>query len=183
MVMSGGDNSNLRDWMASGEQDRQTVDADWLPVVKPPIDGVAVKEISPVAASSGYLTEIWRSEWGVDQLPVDQIFQRTLEPGEITGWHAHAVTTDRLFCSAGSVRVSLYDGRKSSSSFGKLFHRIIGDKRPALIVVPPGVWHGVKAVSSTTALLLNIVDRAYGYQSPDHWRLPPDTPHIPYKLV
>ena len=81
MVMSGGDNSNLRDWMAPGEQDRQTVDADWLPVAKPPIDGVAVKEIRPVAASSGYLTEIWRSEWGVDQLPVDQIFQRTLEPG------------------------------------------------------------------------------------------------------
>ena len=181
--MSRGDNSNLRDWMVTGVQDRQSVNADWLAVEEPPIVGVAVKEILPVAASSGYLTEIWRREWVLDQLPVDQIFQRTLEPGEVTGWHAHAVTTDRLFCSAGSVRVSLFDGRKSSSSFGKLWHRIIGEKRPALIVVPTGVWHGVKALSATPALILNIVDQAYGYEFPDHWRLPPDTEHIPFKLV
>jgi dTDP-4-dehydrorhamnose 3,5-epimerase len=181
--MSGDGLSGPGDWMVPGEQDRQTVDADWLPVDQPNIEGVAVKEIRPVAASSGYLTEIWRSEWGLDRLPVDQVFQRTLEPGGITGWHAHAVTTDRLFCSVGAVRVSLYDGRKSSASFGNLFHRIIGDKRPALIIVPPGVWHGVKVLGSSTALLLNLVDRAYGYESPDHWRLPPDTEHIPYKSI
>jgi dTDP-4-dehydrorhamnose 3,5-epimerase len=41
----------------------------------------------------------------------------------------------------------------------------------------------VKAVSSTPALILNIVDRAYVYKSPDHWRLPPDTEQIPFKLI
>lgn len=110
--MSKGDNPHLRDWIVTGEQDRQSVNADWLPVEEPPIVGVAVKEIRPVAVSSGYLTEIWRREWCLDQLPVNQIFQRTLEPGEVTGWHAHAVTIDRLFCAVGSVRVSLFDGRK-----------------------------------------------------------------------
>jgi hypothetical protein len=54
--------------MATGEQDGQTVTEDWRPVESPPIAGLAVKEIQPVAASSGYLTEIWRREWGIDDL-------------------------------------------------------------------------------------------------------------------
>ena len=173
----------FENWMTQGEQDPPSVTSDWLPIEKPSILGVAVKEIRPVAASTGYLTEIWRREWGLDDLSIDQVFQRTLEPGGVTGWHAHAVTTDRLFCASGSVRLSLFDGRKSSPSFGHLWHRIIGDRRPVLIVVPPGVWHGVKTVSATPALILNLVDRAYSYDAPDHWRLPADTEHIPFKLA
>ena len=174
---------DIHDWMVKGKQDLPTVTPDWLPVEAVSIVGVAVKEIRPVAGSSGYLTEIWRREWSLDDLSVDQVFQRTLEPGQVTGWHAHAITTDRLFCACGSIRISLFDGRKSSPSFGKLWHRTIGEKRPVLIVVPPGVWHGVKTTSATPALILNLIDRAYSYETPDHWRLPPDTEHIPFKLV
>ena len=175
--------SNLDDWIFKGEQDPPSITSDWMPLEQPSIRGVTVKEIRPVAASNGYLTEIWRREWKLDDLPVEQLFQRTLEPGQVTGWHAHAMTTDRLFCVSGSARISLFDGRKSSTSFGKVWHRIIGDKRPVLIVVPPGVWHGVKALSATPALILNLVDRAYSYDVPDHWRLPPDTEFIPFKLA
>ena len=51
------------------------------------------------------------------------------------------------------------------------------------VTIPPGVWHGVVALGPETALLLNLVDKAYAYDAPDHWRLPPDTDQIPYKLV
>lgn len=27
---------------------------------------------------------------------------------------------------------------------------------------------------------VNLTDNAYDYESPDHWRVPPDSPHIPY---
>ncbi|WP_421913469.1 dTDP-4-dehydrorhamnose 3,5-epimerase [Mesorhizobium sp.] len=170
-------------WMATGTPDRQTVTPDWMAIDAPEIDGVQVKEIRSVATSTGYLTEIFRGEWELDTLPVGQVFQRTLYPGSVTGWHAHAVTLDRLFCCAGSVRISLYDGRKASPSFGALWHKIVGPLRPAIVVIPPGVWHGVTALGPETALLLNLVDKAYAFEDPDHWRLPPDTDLIPYKLV
>jgi dTDP-4-dehydrorhamnose 3,5-epimerase len=172
-----------RDWMATGLQDRQTVTADWLPIAPISIAGVAVKEIRPVPTSNGVLTEVWRSEWGMDPLPVDQVFQRTIDPGGVTGWHAHAVTTDRLFCASGRIRISLYDGRTSSPTYGNLWHRVCGAERPVLVLVPPGVWHGLLGVGTTPSLLLNLVDRSYSYESPDHWRLPSDTPLIPYSLA
>ncbi len=169
--------------MAIGTPDRQTVTADWMPIDAPAIDGVQIKEIRSVATSTGYLTEIFRKEWGLDTLPVGQVFQRTLYPGSVTGWHAHAATQDRLFCCTGSIRISLYDGRKASPSFGAVWHKIVGPLRPAVVVIPPGVWHGVTALGPETALLLNLVDKAYAFEDPDHWRLPPDTDLIPYKLV
>ena len=116
-------------------------------------------------------------------LHVGSVFQRSLYPGSITGWHAHAVTVDRLFCSVGTVRISLYDGRVASPSFGNAWHKICGPLRPAIVTVPPGVWHGIACLGPETALVLNLVDKAYSYTAPDHWRLPPDTDQIPHKLV
>ena len=70
--MANGDEAATRDWVVKGERDRQTVADDWLPVEAPPIAGVEIKEIRPVACPTGYVTEIWRREWHVDDLPFDQ---------------------------------------------------------------------------------------------------------------
>jgi len=169
--------------MASGMQDAQTVFADWLPIEGPAIEGVSCKYVRPVATGSGYLTEIWRAEWGLDPHSAEQAFARTLEPGGVSGWHAHAGGTDRLSCVAGTVRLSLYDGRKSSATFGTVAHVMMGERSPVTVSVPPGVWHGLKSIGATPAMVINVVNHAYGYESPDHWRLPPDTAEIPYKLV
>ena len=181
--MSSDERAGPDGWMAMGTPDQPTVTPDWLAIDAPAIEGVRVKEIRSVATSNGYLTEIFREEWALDQSPVGQVFQRTIYPGAVTGWHAHATTLDRLFCCVGSVRISLFDGRKASPSFGTVWHKIVGALRPAIITIPPGVWHGVVALGPETALLLNLVDKAYAYDAPDHWRLPPDTEQIPYKLV
>jgi dTDP-4-dehydrorhamnose 3,5-epimerase len=44
------------------------------------------------------------------------------------------------------------------------------------------VWHGVQNVHPGPGSLLNLVDRAYRYERPDHWR-PPNTDAIPYRLT
>ena len=59
----------------------------------------------------------------------------------------------------------------------------IGVERPCLVVVPCGVWHGVKNISAQPAMMLNAVDAAYDYKQPDHWRLPQSNPHIPFDFV
>jgi dTDP-4-dehydrorhamnose 3,5-epimerase len=49
-----------------------------------------------------------------------------------------------------------------------------------MMVIPIGVWHGLQNLGSADALMLNFPTRAYDYEDPDHFRLPFDTPEIPY---
>jgi dTDP-4-dehydrorhamnose 3,5-epimerase len=170
------------DWSLGGVRDAQTVTPDWEPADDVVIHGVVTREIRSVPTATGTLTEIYRADWKLDALPVAQVFQRSLDPGSVSAWHAHALATDRLFCASGRVRLALYDGRRSSPSHGALWVRIFGRERPLLVVVPPGVWHGVQALSNEPALIVNAVDHAFDYESPDHWRLPPDTGEIPYRF-
>ncbi len=83
----------------------------------------------------------------------------------------------------GRIRLALYDGRKSSPTSGAVWQRVFGPERPLLVVVPPGVWHGLKVLGASPALVLNAVDRGYSHADPDSWRLPPDTPDIPLSLL
>jgi dTDP-4-dehydrorhamnose 3,5-epimerase len=105
-----------------------------------------------------------------------------MSPGSISAWHVHQFTTDRLFASQGLLRIVLYDARPDSSSYERINEFRFGDVRPALLIIPPGVWHGVQNISKTTAVLLNLVDQAYRYEDPDHWRLPLNTEKIPYQF-
>ena len=163
-------------------RDRQSVLRDWQPQMHL-IDGVIVKEVRNVAKDNGYLTEMWRDDWALPGAPIAQVFQASLEAGSISAWHVHRHATDRLFANHGLLKVVLYDARAGSPTHGLVNVVRCGTTRPLLVVVPPGVWHGVQNLGSTMALLVNMPDRAYQYESPDHWRLPHDTPEIPYSFT
>ncbi|MFP5245777.1 MAG: dTDP-4-dehydrorhamnose 3,5-epimerase family protein, partial [Thermoanaerobaculia bacterium] len=113
---------------------------------------------------------------------VDQVFQVVLFPGAISAWHAHASTIDRLFASNGLVRIVLYDARKDSPTYGKVNDFRFGTVRPALVYIPPRVWHGVMNIGDGPSVLINMPDRAYCYEDPDHWRVPADSPEIPFRF-
>lgn len=171
-------------WLLRGAaKDRQTITATWDPHAQNLIEGVAIHEVRHVPKSGGHLTEILRSEWLVSNPVVDQVFQSVFQPGTLSAWHAHARTTDRLFVSYGTVRIVLYDARGDSPTFGRLNDFLIGTVRPALIVVPPRVWHGVQALGTGPSILLNLVDAAYDYADPDHWRIPHNSEQIPFSFA
>ncbi len=169
------------DFLLDGKRDAQSITRDWQ-LLREPIAGVDVRETKNVLKDNGYLTEIWRDDWGLAPASVAQVFQALLEPRGISAWHVHAHATDRLFANHGRLKIVLYDARPDSASTGRVnvFH--CGTARPMLITVPPGVWHGVQNVGAAPALLLNLPDRAYAYEAPDHWRLPHDTERIPYSF-
>jgi dTDP-4-dehydrorhamnose 3,5-epimerase len=162
-------------------KDFQVIRPDWVRTQRL-IDGVHVREQKNVFKRTGILTEVFRRDWGVDEQPVDQVFQVLLAGSEISAWHTHQFTLDRLFVSQGRIRIVLYDGRRGSRTFGRINELQFGDMRPGLVVIPPGVWHGIQNVSAQASLILNLVDRAYSYTDPDHWRLPVDTAEIPYRF-
>lgn len=173
--------SNTDGLIAGCVKDQQSITSDWE-FCRPLITGVRVKEIKNVPKENGMLTEVYRRDWELDEGDVEQIFQVQVVSGGITAWHAHKVTTDRLFVNQGILKIVLFDARPDSPTLGMINEFRFGQVRPALVTVPPGVWHGVHNIGMETASLLNIVDLAYRYEDPDHWRLPQDTPQIPYSF-
>ncbi len=165
--------------LPGAKKDTQSITPAWQKLQQL-LAGVTVREVLHVPGERGVLTEVFRPDWDVQHVGVGQVFQVKLGPGMLSAWHCHMNTTDRLFCGAGLVKIVLFDGRSESATFGRLNEFLVGDPRPTLIVVPPGVWHGVHNIGATDAMVLNLPDRAYEYEDPDHYRLPPDTPEIPY---
>ncbi len=165
--------------LKSAKKDSQQNTADWQ-MVRDSIDGVSVHEVLHVPRDHGVITEMYRPEWDPSGLPVVQVYQSRLFPGAIGAWSCHAKTVDRLFVNQGLLKVVLYDGREESPTHGKLLQLHVGDARPTFIVLPPGVWHGLQNLGSSDALLLNLPSLAYDYADPDHYRLPYDSPEIPY---
>lgn len=172
-----------QEWLLPGAaRDAQTITSEWHASALCLIDGVQVREVRNVPKATGHLTEVYRRDWGLDTAPIEQVFQVVLLPGRVSAWHAHGETLDRLFPVEGLVRLVLYDARSDSPTRGLVNEFKLGEHRPGLIVVPPRVWHGVQNIGATPARILNLVDRAYVYEAPDHWRVPPDAPDIPYRF-
>lgn len=172
------------EWLMEGaRKDAQSVTADWVDVREQRIDGVLLRESKVVGKPNGYVVEVFRSDWFDEPQPVDQVFITALTPGGVSAWHAHGTTVDRLFVSSGRVLVALYDGRGGSPTQGVVNTFVLGDQRPGLVVVPPGIWHGVRNVGEGTAQVINAVDVAYRYEDPDHWRVPADSGVIPFDIL
>ena len=166
----------------TAKKDPQIISEDWH-VFKDIIHGVHIKEVLHVPRDHGVITEVFRPEWDPTGMPVVHIYQSRLFPGAIGAWSCHTRTVDRLFVNQGRLKAVLYDGREDSPTYGKINEVHLGDERPALIVIPMGVWHGLQNLGSSDALVLNLPTEAYNYKDPDHWRLPYDTPEIPYKWL
>lgn len=165
--------------LPGARKDGQQITEDWQKLGQA-IDGVAVREVRHVPRDHGVITEIFRPEWDPTGFPVAHIYQSRLYPGALGAWSCHQRTTDRLFVNQGHLKLVLYDAREDSATRGSLMELHAGDARPSLVVVPPGVWHGLQNLGNTDALILNCPSAAYDYKDPDHYRLPYDSAEIPY---
>ncbi|HEX9986750.1 MAG TPA: dTDP-4-dehydrorhamnose 3,5-epimerase family protein [Thermoanaerobaculia bacterium] len=165
--------------LKGAQKDGQIVTNEWQKVHKT-IDGVVVREVLHVPRDHGVITEMYRSDWDPTGLPVVHIYQSRLFPAALGAWSCHMKSIDRLFVNQGHLKVVLYDGREESPTHGLVMELHVGDARPAFLVLPPGIWHGIQNLGGTDALMLNYPTHAYDYADPDHWRLPWDSPEIPY---
>ncbi len=165
--------------LISAKKDTQQVTDEWHKL-QAPIEDVVVHEVRHVPRDHGVITEIFRPQWDPTGLPVVHIYQSRLFPAAIGAWSCHAKTVDRLFINQGHVKIVLYDGRETSPTHGRVMELHAGDARPAFVVIPVGVWHGIQNLGATDALMLNCPTTAYDYADPDHYRLPYDSPEIPY---
>ena len=165
--------------MVIGVKDQQTVLPGGGRAAPARIAGVHVHELGNVITRSGFMTEIFRTDWPVIGITVRQINWVQLNPGAVTDWHVHAKQTDHLIGVGGNIKVALWDGRKSSPSHGEGEVVRIGAMRPVMVIVPPGVWHGLRNESGEPAGYVNVIDATYDHEDPDNRRLAPRAADIP----
>lgn len=143
------------------------------------IEGVKTKGLRVIPDERGWLMEILRSD---DELfeKFGQVYITTAYPNVVKAWHYHKKQTDNFTCIKGMMKVALCDARENSSTYKEITEFFVGEKNPILISVPPGVYHGFKAIGTETAYFLSIPTLPYNYDEPDEYRLPPDTKEIAY---
>ena len=90
-------------------------------------------------------------------------------PGVVKAWHRHERQTDFWICVQGHVKSGIF---REPDGVGWL--TITGERRPGVIVIPPGLWHGVTPVGPTPAGLLYYVTEQYDAADPDEQRCPHD---------
>jgi dTDP-4-dehydrorhamnose 3,5-epimerase len=146
------------------------------------IEGVKIKQLNFIPDERGRLMEILRCDDSIFK-KFGQVYVTTTYPEVVKAWHLHKIQSDNICCIKGMIKVVLYDGRERSPTKGKINEFSIGDDNTCLIFVPPGVYHGWKCISKDEAFVINTPTEAYNRESPDEYRLPPDTKKIPYDWI
>ncbi|MEA2089108.1 MAG: dTDP-4-dehydrorhamnose 3,5-epimerase family protein [Patescibacteria group bacterium] len=148
------------------------------------IAGVIIKKLNKYEDERGWLTEIYRHD-EIDFIPA-MAYVSVTKPSIKRGPHEHVYQTDCfIFIGPGVFELYLWDRRENSKTKGKSLKIKAGDGNPTLVIIPPGVVHGYKAISDCDAQCINLIDKLYkGIKKDDEideirWE---DKKDSPYKI-
>jgi dTDP-4-dehydrorhamnose 3,5-epimerase len=143
------------------------------------IDGVRVIRLKKAVNDRGHLMEVQRHD-DDHFIGFGQAYVTCTLPGVIKAWYRHHQQVDQIALVRGSALLVLFDDRQHSASAGRLLECRLSDDNPALVQIPPGVWHGFQARGRELLYLLHLNSIALDAANPDEDRRPPDALEIPY---
>lgn len=124
------------------------------------IKDVVVKKLNKYTDERGWLSEIWRED--EDKYNPTMGYVSVTKPGVIRGPHEHKFQFDCfVFLGPGSFELFLWDRREDSNTNGEHTKIEVGGDNPTMVIVPPGVVHGYKAVGELDAYCINLPDKLY----------------------
>ncbi len=148
------------------------------------IKDVIIKNLNQYHDDRGWLSEVYRQD-EVNYHPAMAYISVT-KPGVIRGPHEHKFQSDCfVFVGPGSFELHLWDRRQGSETEGQHFTAEMGEGVPTMVIVPPGVVHGYKAIGDKDSYCLNFPDKLYKGEGKkeeiDEIRWEQD-PNSPYKI-
>jgi dTDP-4-dehydrorhamnose 3,5-epimerase len=143
------------------------------------IKGCTAFRLSPMSDHRGDLFEMLTvRDHHIE--PIVHVYQVFCNPGSIRAWIYHAKQTDRLCYTYGAFRIALFDLRPESPTSGNLVTLFAGAESPTLLQIPPFVAHGVQNLTSDRVSFVNMPTNVYRSEDPDKYRIPFDSPLIPF---
>jgi dTDP-4-dehydrorhamnose 3,5-epimerase len=107
---------------------------------------VAVLALNPIVDIRGSLCEVHRDEWRSGPRPVQWDYLIS-DANVLRGVHVHGLRWDYMIVLDGYATIGLKDLRRDQSSFGRSMVIDVAGERPTVVVIPPGVAHGIYAQS------------------------------------
>jgi dTDP-4-dehydrorhamnose 3,5-epimerase len=142
------------------------------------IEGVWAVPLDVHCDDRGYLIEIARRADDPERHGIVGRFGQVylvgnVARGVVRAFHKHGKAWDWFTIGHGSAKVVLIDDRQGSASYGERMVLTIGERKPVLIAVPPGVFHGWMSLEDDTQLI-GIASHTYIREDPDEVRVPAD---------
>jgi len=106
---------------------------------------VNVIPLKKVITERGHLMEVQRCDDG-HYLDFGQAYITMTKPGVVRAWYRHRQQVDQIALVKGRLMLVLLDSREDSPTFQAMQEIRISDEAPALVQIPPGIWHGFQAL-------------------------------------
>lgn len=125
-------------------------------------DGVRFFPLIAHNDERGWLIELFRQdEIPVENFPVMAYVSQTM-PGEARGPHEHVEQSDFFaFVGPGDFQLYLWDNRDGSPTFEEKLVIVAGESNPQSVIIPPGVVHAYRNISSHPGWVFNAPNRLY----------------------
>ena len=140
------------------------------------IDGVTVVPLRRIPDERGTIFHMLRRD-DPHFIEFGEIYFTSIYRDVIKGWHRHREMTLNYACIQGRIKLVLYDDRVGSATRGVVQERFLGPDDYSLVVIPPGVWTGMKGMTEV-ALVANCATHPHDPGRTE--RLDPEDPSIPY---
>ena len=167
--------------LGAAERDRQTVTSEGKSTSQL-LHGMSIHRSPTHTDDRGTLTEILDPRWGWHPDPIPYIYYITERPGHAKGWALHKTHEDRYFIIRGEMEMVTYDVRPGSPTAGRICQLVLSDRDPFIVNIPINVWHATRNLGQEDAIIVNLPTKLYDHANPDKYRLPLDTPLIPYSF-
>lgn len=146
------------------------------------IQDIILRKLTVYDDARGWLAEIYRQDEGGYQPTMGYI--SVTNPGIARGPHEHRDQSDCfVFAGPGDFELYLWDRRAGSPTYGEQLREVVGQSNRVMVIVPPGVVHGYKAIGDQPAYSINLPDKLYrGVNKADEvdeirWEQDPDSPY------
>lgn len=138
------------------------------------IKDLEVVELVTRMDDRGYLIEILRAS-DAHFTKFGQVYAvGDMTRGTIRAFHKHDFLWDWFYITHGSAKFVFVDDRADSPTYKEIQTVVIGQQKPCVITVPPGVYHGWMSLEDDTQLI-SVASEVYNREKPDEVRISPDS--------
>jgi dTDP-4-dehydrorhamnose 3,5-epimerase len=141
------------------------------------IQGVQLTALKQVCDERGRILHLLRRDWPVFR-SFGEAYLSAVNPGVVKAWHLHKENTLHYASVTGMIKCALYDDREGSPTRGEVNEFFLGEHNYQLITIPPGIWNGVKGISTAESMIAIVMDLPYNPE--EVVRVDPFDNDIPY---